>query len=448
MTSFSRTRPVGMLAHPVAIMAGYWLLLYFGYAIAPVTQTPSPSIDGFLFNFFFVLVYAAACWMGIEHFSRPSASPNEGFAVDKEPANAHLVGILALVGCTGAILGIIDKIGGAQLELLIDAASLRNERAQLLLTAEPNPGGVVSAVAFLIYPAGYAAVYTAMLSFERLPARIGNLALLFVPLAFIQSVAAGGRSGILVLLILIGVVAHVRRFRGQSAIPRAYVVSLMGWLLIVAFIAYSSAVWFVRSELSGLTIDAFLDHAELSWGVTPTWLLEAVAAEVGGPALIQSVMSTTFYFTQSLSVTEKLMSMSSVPTLLGGYHIDIVAAAMRADPVSREFLSSGYANLLDASVYGFFTGAWSALLIDFGWPGAVAFTVVWGLLAGRAYQALKREGTDAQAVFYGFWIYATFISFVSPPLGFSNSATTFVWFLVCVLFLQSNKPPKRVPVPR
>lgn len=441
-------RPHRTLMHPAVAMIGFWVALYLGYAVAPIIQTPPPSLTGFGFNFAFVLLYAAACWAGGVRYLRlaPAADEAQVRAVPAVPA--RLVLILALLGCAGAILSIVDKAGGAMLELLIDAASLRNERAQQLLEAAPNPGGIESAIAFLLYPAGYAAVYAAMLSFERLPARVSVLAFLFVPLTFVQSVAAGGRSGILVLLLLIGVAAHVRRFRGQSAFPRTPAVKWSSVLLVAAFLLYSSAVWFVRAELSGLTINSFLDHAESAWGVKPSPWLEAFADEVDSPALTQTAMSTAFYFTQALSVTERLLSMPLVPTLLGGYHIDVVAAAMRATSGTRDFLADGYAELLDANVYGFFTGAWSALFIDFGLWGAIAFTIAWGLLAGRSFQAMRSMRSDVDAALYGFWMYATLISFVSPPLGFSNSSITFFWFLFLALAASAGRLPAGGPAKR
>jgi hypothetical protein len=417
--------------HPAVAMAGFWLLLYACYYVAPIVQTPSPSFEGIVFNAAFIVVYAIGCWAGSAKLGA-AMDARTRLSRETEKDGGDLVAVLALIGCAGALISILDKASGVSLAGLIDAATLRNERAQLLLEAEANPGGVLSAVAFLLYPAGYAAVYMALLSFERLPRPHANLALAFVPLAFFHTVAAGGRSGILVLLILIAIAAYVRRYRGQSAFPNAAAVKWLSRILVVAFMLYSAAVWFVRSEVSEMDVDTFLEHAEQRWGVAPSPWLESVAS----PAMIQTVMSTVFYVTQSLSVTERFLSMQSVPMLLGGYHVDVVAAAMRSHNEAREFLANGYAELLEANVYGFFTGAWAALCIDFGVAGALGFTLVWGLLAGHAYKAMKISRTDSRAAMYGFSLYATAISFVSPPFGFANSATTFFWFLTFALALQ------------
>ena len=151
---------------------------------------------------------------------------------------------------------------------------------------------------------------------------------------------------------------------------------------------------------------------------------------MGGPSVTQSIMSTIFYFTQSLSVIERILAMSESPVLLGGYHIDIAAAAMRAFPASADFLSEGYSDLLDANVYGFFTSAWGALFIDFGLFGAAFGAMLWGWLAGRSFREARSDADGRATVMYVFWMYSILISLVSPPLGVANSAMTLFWFVV------------------
>ena len=435
--STQRVRPSKQyaLVHPAIAIVVFWLGLYGLYGLAPIRQTPSPGGIGLVFNFAFVVLFASSAWLASIPIVSTPQDPLSGHRREM-PTGARLVALLAFIGCVGAVLGILSKAGAAPLNALIDAASLRNERAQQLMDADTITSGPAGALAFLTYPAGYVAVYVAMLRFEQLTSTARRLALLFVPLAFTQSVVAGGRSGIVVLLILISIAAYVRRHRGARAIPQSAAVKWLGRVLVILFLVYSSTIWFVRAELSDLTSDGFLTLADASWGVVPTPALEAFATSTGQPELLQIMISTIFYFTSSLSVTERVLSMVNVPTLLGGYHIDLAAGLLRTSPEGRQFLSDGYERLLDANVYGFFTGAWSALYIDFGALGAVAYTVIWGLLAGRTFRAMTRFGSDADAAMYGFWFYSVLISFVSPPLGFSNSAITLCWFLAFVVAMR------------
>jgi len=365
-------------------------------------------------------------------------SRNSGANDQTGHATSKLIATLAIIGCAGALISIISKGSAAPLGALIDAASLRNDRAQQLLDADTLASGPFSALAILSYPAGFCAIFAAILNYERLT-KVGRVAALaFVPLTFIQSIAAGGRSGIIVLVMLTAVAAYMRWCRGVPAMPRSSAVKWFSGLLIVAFLVYSSIIWIVRSELSELTSEGFLVIAEESWGITISPALILLADSIGLSGLVQNIVSTAFYFTQALSVTERVIAMPTSPVLLGAYHNDLVAAAMRLMPESRAFMGRGYETLLNANVYGFFTGAWSALYIDYDIAGAAAYTIIWGTLTGFAYKFMKRGATDRSAAAYGFSIYTILISFVSPPTGFSNSAMTLAWFMV---FFFSISPP-------
>jgi hypothetical protein len=269
--------------------------------------------------------------------------------------------------------------------------------------------------------------------------------LFYLPVIFMHSIAAGGRSPILVLIIFVGLACYLRRWYGQSAIPHSRSLRILIFGLVGAFLAYSSVIWLVRSELAEMNTDAFFAHAEDTWGVTPGPALQAAAELLGAPNLVQSVMSSVFYFTGALSATERILALSASPMLLGGYQVDLVAGALRVIPGGNEFLAQGYDTLLEADIYGFFAGAWGSLYIDFGIPGSVLAVVLWGLLAGRSHLALRRAPQGDGAALYAFWTYSVFISFVSPPLGFSNSALTFTWVLV---FHLAMKPGLRLREPR
>jgi hypothetical protein len=271
------------------------------------------------------------------------------------------------------------------------------------------------------------------------------LALLYQPIVFMHSIAAGGRSPILVLIIFVGLAIYLRRWYGQSAIPRSRPLRLLVLGLVAAFFVYSSVIWLVRSELADMNTDAFLAHADDTWGVTPSRSLSAAAELLGAPNLVQSVMSSIFYFTGALSNTERILALNTSPLLLGGYQVDLVAAAMRVIPGGNEFLARGYDTLLEADIYGYFAGAWGSLYIDFGFPGSVLAAVLWGVLAGRSQLALRRSPQGDGAALYSYWIYSVLISFVSPPLGFSNSALTLAWVLA---FHVAMKPALRLRTPR
>ncbi len=92
------------------------------------------------------------------------------------------------------------------------------------------------------------------------------------------------------------------------------------------------------------------------------------------------------------------------------------------------FLKHSYGVLLQANVYGFFTGAWTALYIDFNLFSMI-LTLIWGYIVGRAWFHFKNYPNILSGITYVFSIYSIFISFVSSPFGFSNSFMIFFWLI-------------------
>lgn len=425
------------LVHPASFMIAFWLVLYIVYAIAPVEQTPEVGWLGSLFVWSLVAVFAFTAAMG----SVGRVGPARGLTKRHGPDHARLVTGLLLLGIASALLGLQQKLGAIADVGLLGAAALRAERAQQLIDAEQMASGVLSGLSFLTYPAGFVGIVATLIRYERYPRLTRTLLLLYVPVIFLHNIVSGGRSTILVAILFVGLSIYIRRRNGLPAMPRSKALRRLLWVLVAAFLAYSTIIWQIRSELSDMNLDAFLGHAEQVWGATPTRNLERFAEWVGQPGLVQSVLSTTFYFTQCLSVGEKVVAMPTPPLLFGGYQIDLVAVLYRVLPGGAEYLREGNAKLLDENIYGFFTGAWGALYIDFGLIGAVLATALWGWLSGRAHRSAKRGVDHGQVELYVYALYGVLVSFVSPPLGFSNSCVTFLWFLAFAAL--KDKPARR-----
>lgn len=433
------------LLHPANAMLAFWAALYALTYLGPITQRPGVSLMGFLFVGGLLSLFVLASVSGSARVQGATGPPTVttpdaqvGLRRDK------LLRWLLLTACIGGLLGVYSKLSAADSLSLLASAALRAERAQQLLEAGQIKSGTAGAVAFLTYPAGFVATLITLLRYEQCRVSTRVLALFFIPIVFLNSMAAGGRSPILVLIIFVGLAIYLRRWYGLGAIPRSRPLRFLVVGLVVAFFSYSTVIWLVRSELSDMSTEAFLAHADDTWGVTPSRSLEALAAMLGAPNLVQSVMSSIFYFTGALAITERILAMDGPLWLLGGYHIDLAAALYRAIPGGNEFLARGYDILLDADVYGYFAGAWGALYIDFGIPGSIIAVVLWGVLAGRSHRALRRSPQGDDAALYAFWIYSVFISFVSPPTGFSNSALTLFWFLVFHIAMKPGLRPRTI----
>ena len=416
------------LVHPGKLMFAFWLLVYAVYLAAPIHQEPAVSVAGLLFVWGLLTLFYVGTVLGAASVIRRSTPA----ILTARPFSdlARQTGLVLSVGIVGAVLSLSEKLASIELFDLLGAAELRAERAQELLAAVQLTSPLLSGLGFLCYPAGFVGLVATMVSYETQSKSVRLLALTYISILFALTIVSGGRSTILVLIIFIGLAAYVRRYRGLPIIPRSTRLRYLLSALCILFVAYSTAIWQVRSSLNEGSHDAFFEHAELVWGVAPTKTLEDIGLALGGPSSTQSIMSTIFYFTQSVSIVERILTMSEVPVMLGAYHIDIVAAAMRAYPAATDFLADGYSELLDANVYGFFAGAWGALFIDFGLFGAAFGAVVWGWLAGRSFREARSDTEGRPTVMYVFWMYSVLISFVSPPLGFANSAITLFWFVV------------------
>ena len=415
------------LVHPGKMMFVFWLLAYAVYLAAPIQQEPAVSVVGLFFVWTLVLLFCLGTLLGA---GSSGHVPRLKISTCLFTQLSSQTGVVLSIGIIGAVISLSEKLASFELFSLLGAAELRAERAQELLAAVQLSSPVLSGIGFVCYPAGFVGLVAAMISYEAQPKATHVLALTYISILFVLTIVAGGRSTILVLIIFIALAAYIRRAHKRPVIPKSKGLRYLLGVLCILFVAYSTAIWQVRSSLSEGSHEAFFEHAELVWGVTPTPTLDNIGAALGGPTITQSLMSTIFYFTQSLSVVERILAMPDVPVMLGAYHIDLVAAAMRAFPTTTDFLADGYLELLDANVYGFFASAWGALLIDFGLAGAAIAALAWGWFAGGSFRKALTDTDGRPTVMYVFWMYSVLISFVSPPLGFANSAVTLFWFVV------------------
>ena len=433
--------------HPGSVMLFFWALLFLIYFLGPIIQTPAVS----LFGFGFLLAHISAFVLGALLLSRVSP----WLRIKKESLievgeaelirDNRLIALFLCIGIVGSLLSCYAKISVISDFTLASAASLRTLRAQMLLNAGQIETGSLSAIAFLSYPAGFVGLVAGLIRYERLPWAARGLIPIYAVIVFFLAILAGGRSPILVLLIFMMLAAYARYRLGIGWLPKSLFLKAGISILLLVFLIYSSTIWLVRSEESGMGVDDFLAHAEDYWGVRPSKGLLWLSEWLGQPELKQSVLGSVFYVTQSLSITERILnSKAELSVLMGGYHIDLVAALMRALPGGANFLGDGYKKLLEADVYGFFAGAWGALFIDFGYF-SILITLIWGYVAGRSWWRLKNRANFSAQTNYVFWVYTILISFVSPPFGFSNSFMIFVWFFIFGFFQSTRIKVGLVP---
>ena len=335
------------LLHPALALALFWALIYGFYWVAPIQQTPPISARGLLFVGAMMLVYAISSALAASGPTNESVNvPDSSLATHSHPASDTLTRLFLTIGILGTGLNMFARLQSIDDFSFADAAVLRAERAQLLLEAADPASSVFTGIAFLCYPAGFVALTAAMLRFESLSQSTRVLSGLYAVLIFLHGIAAGGRSSLLVLILLVAISLYVRRCRGLPAVPRSKLLILIMSGAIVGFLGYSTAVWQVRADLAEFEVEDFLAHADQVWGVIPAPALERFADAIDNQSLLVSVTSSLFYVTQSLAIVERILAARDLPVLLGAYHIDVVAALLRAFPASAAFLGQGYDKLL------------------------------------------------------------------------------------------------------
>lgn len=424
-------------AHPALVMSLFSSFIFLIYFIGPISLTPKISAEGTLF----LLAHIALFISGTALAS--IVITNKIYSVaGRELRERRLTRLLLLIGVCGGLISLYLNVRELPHVDLASIATLRAFKAQNLLHGGKSHGGYLSALAFLIYPAGFAGLVAGLLQYERIGRVTRVFLYLFVAILFSVAILAGGRSPILLLILFIAISCYTRTKLGKSWMPNSRFLRIAAAALLMAFIAYSSIMWSVRAAESNRSTEQALQYAADIGGASPKPWLVATSASLNRPGFTLTVLNSVFYLTQNLQVTEKIWAnRDDIPALYGSYHIDMIAAALRLLPSGANFLKERYATLMRVKIYGYFTGAWGALFIDYGYFSLLA-ALIWGLLAGMAWVNFKNQPCVMTGMLYVFWSYSILIGFASPPFGFSNSFMVFAWFMLfyaCSFLLREEK---------
>ena len=423
-----------------AIVSPWFLLLAVsigGTALAligPVAQLPSISWSGAGLQAFCLVVFWFAYSVGKRISPRvPTRSPS-----GLEPAHEWIT-VLLLVGIVGAALQVatkLDVLDGLDLSSIF---ALRNQRAMQLASAERPASAGWAAVGFLTYPAGVVGLCAIFRWYERMYVGRVALAAAFGASLMLMTLLMGGRGPLISCAVLLAGVAVLRVIDGLPVFPRSRALRWSAVLAVMGILGYSTIIWTVRSDAVQLDAEQFLVHAESAWGMTVRSGFRDAVEPILGIDGVRALAVTSFYISQSTAILERIIAAPASAPMLGMYEADVVAATYRVMAgADAKLLVDGNQRLLDANIYGFFSGAWGGLVIDFGYTGAMAAITAWGWMAGRAWGvALRAPGAPA-ALMLAFWLAASIWSFATPPLGFSNAAVIFAWFIVFAVFARPS----------
>lgn len=402
--------------------------------IGPVAQLPSISWSGAGLQALCLVVFWFAYGVGRRNCPQILARLPSGL----EPAHGWIT-VLLWVGIVGAGMQVatkLDVLDGLDLSSIF---ALRNERAMQLASAKHQVTPLWAAGGFLTYPAGVVGLCGIFRWYERMSVGRVALAAAFGASLALMVLLMGGRGPLISCTALLAGVAVLRVIDGLPAFPRSQALRWSAILAIIGFLGYSTIIWTVRSDAVQLDAEQFFVHAESAWGMTVRSEFRDAVEPLFGIDGVRALAVTSFYISQSTTTLERIIAAPASAPMLGLYEADVVAAAYRVMAgADAKLLADGYQRLLDANIYGFFPGAWGGLVIDFGYSGAMAAIAAWGWMAGRAWGfALRAPGAPA-ALMLAFWVAASLWSFATPPLGFSNAAVVFAWFIVFAVFARPS----------
>jgi hypothetical protein len=307
---------------------------------------------------------------------------------------------------------------------------LREDRATQLMSGEALRSGPIGAIGFALYPAVIVGLCACVRWWERCSPMVKALAGVSALSIAAAMVLSGGRgSAVALALVLLGALV-LRSLAGLPLLPASRALLAFAGAAVLAFAAYGSFIWSVRASQSSMDAGEFLVFAERSWGMRVDPGFSARLEPLIGIEGIRILAASLFYFTQSTSVMERVIGAEELRPMWGVYQVDALAGLWRlAFGGEPGLLSHMNAVLFHRGIYGFFAGAWGALIVDFGRAGAFVATATWGWAAGASWNIARRRPCDPGSLIGAFWLAASAWSFISSPIGFSNAAVLLGWFL-------------------
>jgi hypothetical protein len=419
--------------HPAIAMIWVWLLCILAFFILPFqleTRTLDPT------GLFLLLLYLSSFVLGalvgspiIRGNNRPYHSVLDFRIADR----------LLLIGATVAIVALAIEFYGGNFLDLDEAYLSRNARANALLQGESSGGSAIFQLAFLFYPAGFAALVREIVFRSQINiVRLGYTGALPVLMA---ALVMGGRGPILYGIIIVAFAVSARKlvFPPVSNRPGANIslqkIALGATFGLVALVAmnYFVDVFLVRASVAG-GAEQMANVAAQSWGVSfdgpgSRWLVATVGQ--GNAYLIYVFI---WYLVQGFVMSNAIFTGYDGPMGYGIYGIDLASALVRR--INGDFVTDRFVPLLDINVYGFLPSAFGSLYVDF-WYFSFIVVFFWGWLTGFVYRKVKTD-PDPRWVYIGPFISMGIVfSLINTPIGFGNGLMIHSWMLA-VFFLTKN----------
>jgi len=469
------------LSSPAILIVAVWCAALTAVAIGPIDypMQPTPTVLALVAAgiALFVAAHYAGAWSFDAWFQRRRAN------LPAPPASTlnNVVVAASLSGLAGIGLMAFDRlvlsgVSGSYMELLRCAPALID-----FIAVKRTP---VLYVGYLAFSFGFASVVLFLLKGEEIKGWGAILAQLSILSPVGYAMLYSGRMPILFVIVLVAAAMLVRVRQGRSPLPGGHRLFLKTAVVLVLFVAYSSAMWSSRKnfcvQMTGLIseLQQRMDARDLkqahepspppdaisasdvskmvaasevkkeapvavetgewmatmreSWHVSPrAYVIAAVDSGKLSPETAIGLLNTYFYLTHGIRVMDTTWrEREQFSPHWGVYEVGILSPIVRVFLPQDRRLANMETQLKSTGIYGFFPTVWSAAFIDFGISGAIIYILIWGFAAGWSASGATHSRLATPSMLLTFILASIFMSLVQGPLGIANSALVLLSMIV------------------
>jgi hypothetical protein len=422
-------------------MVTAWSVVSILYFLGPLTFNNPPRLSTWAYIVGCVFIFL----LGSREKKARSSKVSSGTSVlPLAETSARRINLVvratALIGLLGILCITIDKVFLSGLDYSQGITALRYERhAQGAFGDENLRRSLLLYVGSFIVSFSCVAYLLYLLKAEVLSRSSIWLAQLGMVSPATLAVLSGGRSPLVMILILAFGAVIVRALSKQTPLPREPIGRrlLLVFLLLAMF--YNAYVFAERRFLVGVTdYNAFEDYFEMNSAAKPSAFFEEMAKKgFISEDLTMSLLNTQYYITHSLSYLDLVIHYDGqAGPYYGEYQFSLVTTVLGRVAPSLSLNDTITSDMQDNGTLGVFTSAWAGMYLDFGRLGAFAAIFVCGWISKRVYRrAIIMQDPGAKLIM----CYVTGGIILTPiisPFNPSISLTILGSILVCAKFLN------------
>mgnify|MGYP002393355069 CR=1 FL=1 len=435
--SLSIPKPIlDRFLRPEALMIVVSLLVGVSYAAVPIQYLNHAGYQAWTFIALGVVLFSFGSLYSqrVMRFSEPRAA---------SPANINsIIAVCAILGFVGMGSLLIDKFVLSDIDWSAGIRAVRDRNAERLLSGESSqPHSIFIYVSYATLSFCCVAFSLFLLEGERISRAAGFLGILSTLPQVSYAIIYGGRTPILILLVIVASTALIRRLQGRTIFPRGWFIAPTIVASLFAFVIYTNAIFSssrTGERLSGF--NGFIEYTLQKWSVRPhAWLIGAVNNGLIDPQTAMNGISVGMYLTHGPTTVEKLINhRDGLSAYAGLYQVGVLSPLADTFFPSLGIPAKMRKELVSAGAYGWYPTAWGAWLMDAGFLLAIPCILLWGLLSGLAYQ-FARSGGLPGALMLVFAYVTIFLSPIQGPFGVANSFLIFCAFSVVAAYLRFSR---------